>query len=203
MFKRVFVLLVVLCAAAGTALPGAAQEIDLAGGGGANNVVLVNNTNDGSTATRAGLQVAFVGGPTVESANIAAATGFACIGCRTVAVAMQAVVITGDASVVAPGNAAVATNGGCNFCTTAAFAFQYVLSVHGPLYLSPEGRAQVQALREELSATAASDLSPPEMKVALQQTYEKFKAVVNAELVRVGQTPAGSDAVDVQTAQTP
>lgn len=47
-------------------------------GGGANNVVLVTGTADGSTLARSGLEVGRAGGPTIASANIAAATSRAC-----------------------------------------------------------------------------------------------------------------------------
>lgn len=150
--------------------------------GGANNVVLATTTADGSSLERSALQVSLIGGPTVASSNIAAAKSYACTGCRSVAVAVQAVVVTGDASVVVPKNAAVATNDGCNSCASYAFAYQYVVSVRGPAYLDPSAQAEITALRAEIADVAASGLPPDEMKARLDALNDEFEATIDAAL---------------------
>src|SRR5919108_5685092 len=105
------------------------------GAGGANHVVLATATADGHANERSGIQVAHAGGPTVTSTNLAAAISYSCTGCRTVALAMQAGVMTGEPNVASPVNFAVATNLSCTSCTAAAFAYQYALDTNGPVHL--------------------------------------------------------------------
>ena len=160
--------------------------------GGANNVVLATTTADGASLERSGLQVAFVGGPTAASENLAEATSFDCTGCTTIAVAVQAVLATGDPNVVAPHNAAVAANGGCTSCATYAYAYQYVLTTPGPVYLSPEGQAQVVALRAEIADTAASGLSFDELTARLDELTAQFRAVIDQQLAVAGMSVNGA-----------
>ena len=70
----------------------------------------LNRAGQSATLERSGLQVAPVGSDTVTSSNLALATSHDCSGCRTIAVALQAVFVIRDASTVSPTNAAVATN---------------------------------------------------------------------------------------------
>ena len=166
--------------------------------GGANNVVIATTTADGSSLDRSALQVSLAGGPTVASSNIAAATSYAGTGCHSVAVAFQAVVVTGDPSVVVPKNAAAASNAGCESCTSYAFAYQYVVSVQRPAYLDPSAQAEITAVRAEIADVAASGLPPDEMKARLDAINDEFEAAINAALhpvsaattIRVAVAPA-------------
>jgi hypothetical protein len=160
-------------------------------GAGANNLVIVQTSTDGSALSRAGVQVAPYGGSTVASANIAEATASDCTGCSSAAVAIQAVFVTGDPSVVTPGNAAVATNAACADCTSYAYAYQYVLSTNGPVYVSTEGRAELDVLRSEFAATAAADMSPADKTAALDVLTGQFKALVDNQLLAAGQAARG------------
>jgi hypothetical protein len=150
--------------------------------GGANNVVLATETADRSTLSRSALQLSQVGGPTVASSNIAFAKSYACTGCNSVAVALQAVVVTGDPSTVVPGNAAVATNDGCTGCTSYAFAYQYVVSVGRPFYLDPAAQGQLATLRAQIAELAASDLPPDELTSRLDAVVAQFKTTIDAAL---------------------
>lgn len=171
-------LLVVVAAAFSAGAPTAASEES----GGANNVVLAKTTADSSSLARSALQVSQTGGATVASANIAAATSYACTGCRSVAVAVQAVVVTGEASTIVPKNAAVATNDGCEACTSYAFAYQYVVSIRGPAYLDPAAQAQLAAYRAQIADLAASGLSPDELTAELDAVKDQFKATIDGAL---------------------
>jgi putative peptide zinc metalloprotease protein len=194
-FTRWFLPLIVAVAASFVAgAPTAGAE-----GGGANNVVLVTTTADGSSLNRSALQVSQVGGPTVVSSNLAVANSYACTGCRSVAVAFQAVVVTGDADNISPANAAVATNDGCNSCTSYAYAYQYVLSARGPLYLNPSAQTAFAGFRAQIADLAASGLSLDELTAQLDAVAAQFKATVDAALhpvngvatARVDAAPAG------------
>jgi putative peptide zinc metalloprotease protein len=151
--------------------------------GGANQVVLATTTADGASTDRSGLQFALVGGPTVGSENLAEATSVNCTGCTTIAVAFQAVVATGNPSVVIPHNAAVAENGGCTSCSTYAYAYQYVLTTSGSAYLSAAGTTQVAKLRADVADLAASGLSFDQLTARLDGLAAEFRSVVDTNLV--------------------
>jgi putative peptide zinc metalloprotease protein len=155
-------------------------------GGGANQVVLATTTADGASAARSGLEFALVGGPTVGSENLAEATSVNCTGCTTIAVAFQAVVATGNPSVVVPHNAAVAVNGGCTSCSTYAYAYQYVLTSNERAYLSSSGWTQIATLRAEASNLAVSGLPFDELTARLDELAVEFRSVVDANMVAVG-----------------
>src|SRR5438105_8953882 len=116
--------------------------------GGARNNVQVITTADGAAQGRAGLQVAMVASPTAAAENVATALAHDCNGCRSVAVAVQAVVMTGDATVAAPGNGAFAVNANCTGCTAYAYAHQYLFTTSGPVYLDDGARTEIATLRQ-------------------------------------------------------
>jgi putative peptide zinc metalloprotease protein len=162
------------------AVPGAATD------GGANQVVLATTTDDGASTERSGLQFALLGGPTVGSDNLAEATSVSCTGCTTIAIAFQAVVATGNPSVVIPHNAAVAVNGGCTSCSTYAYAYQYVLTTNGSAHLSATGMTQIAALRAEVADLAGSGLSFDTLTARLDEFAIEFRSVVDGSLVAAG-----------------
>jgi hypothetical protein len=141
-------------ATAGLATPASAETLPQ--GGGANNLVRVSTTSDGAARARAHVQLAHAGGPTVASANIAAATAASCTGCHSNAVAVQVVFVTGGPRDFRPANVATAANLNCSACSTFAYAWQYVLQVDGPVHLSTQGERRVRALAHAIDATAAS-----------------------------------------------
>jgi len=182
----------ILAIAAAILAFGPAAALAEAQGGGANNFVLATTTADGSDMARSGLQTALVGGDTLASSNIADAEAHDCTGCRSVAVAVQAVFNTGDASTVAPSNAAVASNANCTSCGSFAYAYQYVVTTAGPVRLSPAGRAEIQADRDAIAAAAASGLPFDQLDARLQGLTAEFKADVDRELVLAGNPGTGS-----------
>lgn len=154
--------------------------------GGPNHVVLAFNTADGHTQPRSGVAVAMAAGPVVTSENLALAQSSACTGCRTVAVAVQAVFVTRNANVVAPTNAAVAVNAGCFDCDTMAAAYQYVASTSGPVYLSAAGQQRVAELRAEIAAVAASDLAFQDLEAQLDLLVQQLWTTLDQELQQAG-----------------
>lgn len=174
-------------------MPGSASA------GGANHVVQVSATAGSSTAIRADAQWTPFGGPSATSANVASATSSDCSGCRAVAVAFQAVVLTGDPNVVTPSNAAVAFNGGCTGCDTFAFAYQDVVMTSGPASLSPAGVAALQSVEQRADAVAHSGETDAQMESDLKALAAEFRADFESNLVLHGPATT-SDRVDVQTA---
>jgi hypothetical protein len=166
-------------------------------GSGGKNVVLVINETDERVAARAGLLLGRASGPTAVPENLASAKA-SCTDCRTVAVAIQAVVIISDPDVASPRNAAVAVNGGCIRCRTFAYAWQYVVTTGGPVRVTPEGERTIAALREEASSLAASDLPFPELVDELDEVALDFRAVVDEEVERVGGSGVSERALDIE-----
>jgi hypothetical protein len=161
--------------------------------GGPNNVVVSDATVDATGAATEVVHSSMVVGSTgtdeVTSANIARATAHDCTGCQAIAVAFQAVLMTGNPHVVTPRNIAVAENLSCNTCASFAFAFQYVVSTGGPAHLSPEGYQQVAALRQEVEQDLATDLTPEDLNARLEDIGARFKAVIDNDIVHTGGSP--------------
>ena len=177
--KRLALLFVIGLSVAVT--PAAAQE----GGSGGKNVVLVSNTTDSRTTGRAGIALGRSTAPTSVPENLASARS-SCKDCRTVAVAMQAVLIFNEPDVATPNNAAVAVNAGCTRCATMAYAWQYVVSTDGPVTLTTEGNTTLSEIRAEASRLANSDLPFPELEARLDDLAAQMRAVVDEETREVG-----------------
>lgn len=162
------------------------QSTRVAGGGGnINNEVVLVNRQDGRKHDRAGFGTARVTGDTAANKNGAAAFS-SCVDCRTVAVAVQIVLIMSDASTISPQNLAIAMNQGCQGCTTAAFAYQYVITTDGIVRFTQPGQTQMASLRAQISDVTASDLDPWAMDAKLDGLVDELWNVVDTELVAAG-----------------
>lgn len=190
--RSVLVALVV-CLAVGVAGPaGAADE------GGAKNVVLAQNTTDGNSFARSGVMVAYDAGDTVANENLALANSFDCTGCRTVAVAMQVVIVESSPQDVAPKNAAVAGNGGCVSCQTYAYAYQYVITPGTMVTLSATAQQSIADIRRQAAGIADSGGSYDDIRVQLDGLCNQLAAVVTTDL---GMTDAPACVADSQAAE--
>ncbi|MEW1954729.1 hypothetical protein [Terrabacter sp. NPDC080008] len=121
--------------------------------GAGDNQALAVNTTDGSILYDVAFALVWADGSTVANSNEAYAFA-SCRGCKTVAVAFQVVLITGDARVAIPQNVSGAVNYSCAQCVTYALAQQLVLTV--PAELTPETRQRLDALWRQISAFAGS-----------------------------------------------
>jgi putative peptide zinc metalloprotease protein len=170
-----------------------------ASAGGANHVVQVSAGAGNTTAIRSDVQWAPFGGATASSANIASAMSTDCTGCRAVAVAFQAVVLTGDPNVVTPANAATAVNAGCTGCDTFAFAYQDIVMTSEPASLTPAGVVALQSVEKRAAAVADSGEPDAQMESDLKALAVEFRADFESNLVLHGPATT-SDRLDVQTA---
>jgi hypothetical protein len=183
--RRLAAVLSLLAALVVAAPPTASAE------GGGNNLVQVQTTGSDRVQQRAGLGVTSVASNSVTSENVAFAHSRDCTDCRTVAVALQAVLITSDASDVRPANAAVAVNERCTRCATFAAAYQYVVATGGPVALSAQGQQEVNAIRAQAQSLAASGLDFPALAAELDTLAARFRGVIDEELRRVGRAGQG------------
>jgi hypothetical protein len=106
-------------------------------GGGGSHEVRVHNPNGGDLAVRTSLDVNHIHGPSAAPLNCAAALngntgavdGFACVGCQSIAVALQINVIGRDTPRFGPRNVATARNVRCDGCVAIAIAIQHTVQV--------------------------------------------------------------------------
>lgn len=173
-----------------------------AAAGGPNQVVVASPSGDGVAVHRSGVQVVTTGADSIDSSNLALARPTNCSGCEGIAVAFQAVILTGDPSVVQPANAAVAVNTACTACRAFAFAYQLVLSAAPGTRLSPEGWAQVNDIRQRAAALVDSGLPFDQLDAQLTALKEEFRADVVAALQQAGDDPHGAEP-DVRVQATP
>jgi len=141
------------------------------------NQALAVNTTDGSTTYVVALSLVWVtDGSPVDQRNTAYAAA-SCTGCRTVAIAFQAVFVIGYAQVVTPANAAVAVNYDCDTCSTGALAIQLVVTLtRGP---SEPAMGQLAAVWAQLEQESKSFQLLP-----LDQVYAELSAT-RAQLLEI------------------
>jgi putative peptide zinc metalloprotease protein len=175
---RIFVLALVaaLCACAGAA-----------GARGGDNVVVAVNTKDGRFVYRVSLKIQRAPGDVVDEANAAVAVA-SCDACQTVAVAIQALLVLDDPSVVTPENLALAYNLECSFCQTLASAYQYVLFTDGRVHLTADGNRAVASIRHELHELRHAGLTILELQAQVDELATQLQEVLLAELVPAGRS---------------
>jgi putative peptide zinc metalloprotease protein len=178
--RRVLVTLLVLLAGAWYA-PTAVASDDTA--------AVAVNTRDGSSVFRLAFSIKKVAGDVVDNAN--AAVSFAsCESCRTVALSIQIVLVTGDPETVTPQNIAIAINENCTSCETLASAYQWVLGTDEEnVRFSPEGRLAINEIRKELRELGQSDLPIDELQARAHQLMVRLGEVLRTELEPVGPPP--------------
>jgi hypothetical protein len=153
-------------------------------GTGPDQVIWAKTTGTGSTDLLSGVQVGSYRGDELRSANVARADSTDCTDCRTVAVAVQAVLVKHNPHISAPTNAALAINQNCLRCTTYAFAYQYIVATEDRAVLTRRGRRRVEALREQIDAAAHSELAPDDLNLRLRGLAADFRAAIDADLAR-------------------
>jgi len=171
-------------------------------GGGPNNIVTASPTADGTKLHRSSVQVTSTGSSSVTSSNIANATPHDCTGCEGIAVALQAVIVTGGSSTISPMNAAIAVNTNCTSCGAFAYAYQYIVKADRGTHLSKDGRAEIADIRRRAAAATNAGLAYPELDAKLKGLAAEFKATVVADLAESGADPHG-DLPDADTDEAP
>ena len=178
--RRTLVTLLVLIAGAWYA-PAALASDDTA--------AVAVNTKDGGSVFRLAFAIKKVAGDVVDNSN-AAVSYASCDSCRTIALSIQIVLVTGDASTVTPENIAIAINENCTACETLASAYQWVLGTDEEnVRFSPEGRVAINEIRKELRELAQSDLPVDELQARVHQLMIRLGTVLRTELEPVGRPP--------------
>jgi putative peptide zinc metalloprotease protein len=166
----------------------------------ADNAAVAVNTKDGSSVFRFAFKVKKVMGDVVEEEN--AAVAFAsCTSCRTMAIAVEIVLIMDDASVINPTNLALAINYECTLCETFAVAIQFVLTTGGPVHFTAEGNRLLAQIKHEFRELGEQDLSFEEFQARIDELSEQLRQVLETELVPAGKS--GDDDGDEGEAPPP
>jgi putative peptide zinc metalloprotease protein len=181
--KRLLITFAALVAALGLA----AVRPDAALAEGGDTAAVAINTKDGSSIFRLAFAIKRVAGDVVDTSN--AAVAFAsCTNCQTVAISIQVVLITGDASVITPQNLAFARNLDCSFCETLASAYQFVFTTDGQVHFTPEGNNAIAEIRHELRELRKSGLTIVQIQARVAELMTRLADVLNQELVAAGKS---------------
>jgi hypothetical protein len=151
---------------------------------GPDQVVWAKTTGANATDLLSGVQVGSFYGDDLKSANVARSDSTDCTDCRTVAVAIQGVIVKGSPHTATPTNAALAINQNCVRCTTYAYAYQYVVTTETRAQLTRRARRRIAALREDVATVARSDLAPAALDARLTELSAEFRAAIDADLRR-------------------
>jgi putative peptide zinc metalloprotease protein len=160
-----------------------------ASAGGPNNVVVSSPSSDGAKIHRVSIKVGSTGSDTVDSSNVAYAAPHDCTGCEGIAVAFQAIIMTGKPTTFTPKNYAVAINTSCTGCGAFAYAYQYTVSAERGTHLGKDGRAKVAAIRRDADAAVDAGLPYDQLDARLKALSTQFKTAVDQDLERSGADP--------------
>ena len=190
-------LAVVLALGAG----GAPAALADAAPGGDDNAAVAVNTEDGASVFRLAFSVRMVANGVVDDTNTAWALA-SCTDCQTVALALQVVLVWGDANVAVPENQAVAYNDQCVECVTYASATQIVLGFDGPVRFTDEGRRRLTELERTLEGLEkqVDEMSFSELVAAINAAKAELVAILEEELVAVPAEATGEGGTTTSTA---
>lgn len=194
--RRLIPTLLVLAA---TAVPAAAAVAE------DNKVTAVNET-DGAQIFQLSIDLRRITeGPVIDQ-NIAQAYS-SCEDCRTIAIAVQVLLLMEDIRQVVPVNLAESINYECTRCESLAYAGQLVLSTGGKVRLTGDARRRIAEIEDALNALSGSDASLFEIYAEIDRLVDDLKQSVIDGLVPVGNqrdrlepgTPGGGDDADSAT----
>jgi putative peptide zinc metalloprotease protein len=164
------------------------------------------NTRDGSTLFRFAFSVRQILGDVVDQSNTAVAYA-SCTECRTVAISVQVLLVSGSPDTVTPTNLALALNDGCTECETLASAYQFVFGNGDDLRFTAEGRKQIAEIRRRFQELRkqGDTLSLAEVQTQADALAGELREVLASEVTPRGPGTDGQDAegADGQTPGAP
>ncbi len=170
-----------------TALAVTMSQVPTGPAGAADNVAVTINTKDGFSVWSFAFKVTRVMQDVVDDSNAAAAVS-SCTDCQSIAVALQVVLIMGEASVIAPTNLALALNIECTACETLASAYQWVFTTDGPVRFTAEGNRQLAEIRRAFLELLrnAENMTLAELQAAIDELAQQLAQVIQTELLPAG-----------------
>jgi len=151
------------------------------------NIVYLDNSNSARPMVQASGWVGFdEGNSPVIDKNEAVAHSFNCAGCRTVAVAVEVVIVEGNPTTVAPENVAIAYNENCQSCQTFAYANQYVISPHYHVSFDGSTWRQLWNIQTQIQQVAGSGVDFPTMNSQLDQLSQQAFDIASKAVLSQG-----------------
>ena len=167
------------------------------------NVAAEINTKDNSNVFDLAFNIRRVMTGAVDIDNAAAAVS-SCQDCRTIAVAIQVVLIFSDPDVVTTDNLALALNIDCSSCETMALAYQYVLTTDGPVHFTADGNKAIQDILKQIADIGTNeDLALEEIDAQIGALVDQLYAVVDTELVAAGKPATSIETQEASDTATP
>ncbi|HEX8099592.1 MAG TPA: hypothetical protein VF660_05250 [Actinomycetota bacterium] len=159
--------------------------------GAADNIAVSINTKDGYSVWSFAFKVTRVMNDVVDESNAAAAAS-SCTDCQNIAVALQVVLIMGDASVITPTNLALALNVDCTSCETLASAYQWIFTTGGVVRFTAEGNQRIAEIRRAFLELLknAENLTLEEIQAQIEELTAQLADVLQTELVPAGPSAA-------------
>ncbi len=151
-----------------------------AGGQSQDNTAVAVNTKDGKSVFKLAFKVKKVTGD-VDASNAAVAYS-SCTDCRTVAAAIQVVLVSGETTEANPENVAIAINYQCTECETLAAAYEFVFGDGQELEFTKEGKAKLQELKKRFhDLKHRDDLTLAQLSAAIAAIAAEVATVVLEE----------------------
>jgi putative peptide zinc metalloprotease protein len=135
------------------------------------------NTTDGALVFMLAFDLQRVTEGPVDQMNVAQAYA-SCERCRTIAIAVQILLLTADIQYIVPVNYAEAVNYECSGCETLAYAWQFVLSTGGDVRLSGDVRARLEEIERELNSLRDSDASLFEIQAEVDRLMGQIRDTI-------------------------
>jgi putative peptide zinc metalloprotease protein len=157
-----------------------------------NGAIAVNTTDD-STVFEFAFDFTRVVNGIVDQTNAAIAYA-SCTNCTTVAIAVQIVLVVGDATQVTPENLALALNESCVACTTVAAAYQFVFGTGDRIRLTGQARKRLRDLIRQFKAIGDMDGTADEINAEFNRLVGELRAVLADGIVPVGKPKDDQDA---------
>jgi hypothetical protein len=151
------------------------------------NFAIAINTHDDSLRFKRAFEVIFTSNDIIDNGNAAVAYA-SCERCRTIAIAVQAVIVSGSPSQLTPENVALAINDACTQCETLASAYQFVVGGGDPLRLTPAGRHRINAIKHEIRGLGRSGLPLTEIQARLDVLMTTSRSFWRPSSFRTGRT---------------
>ncbi len=188
MRRRLSIIACFIAITATAALAPAAANAD--GFGPRDNLVSLNNSDSSAPMVQASTVGRLAeGNDPVTDTNLAYARSFNCTGCRTVAVAIDVVVVAGSPKNVQPQNVALAVNQNCYSCATFAYANQYLLWTHQNVNIDNGTWYQLARIRSRIDQVARSGEDFPTMNSQLDQLSQQLYDTVAQALANQNSGP--------------
>ena len=147
------------------------------------------NTTDGARVFQLAFDIQRVREGPVLQTNVAQAWA-SCEACRTIAIAVQVVLVMADVDYAVPVNYAEAINYACNGCETLAFAWQLVLSTGGEVQLTADALERIADIERALAALEDSDASIAEIQAAADRLVDDLGDTILTGLEPVAEPTA-------------